>query len=773
LDIAKQCIPTRKVNIRPSEPPWINSIIKSKIRKRKRLYRKAKLTDSDDHWKRFKQIRNEIVDLVKKAKTEHIEKLSSKLKSDLPSTKSWWSTLKRFINSNSNVHIPPLQNNGNIAYTNEEKTNIFNDFFHKQTLLADSDINAPVLEPLCASKLESLLFTPEEVHDVLVSLPLGKASGPDMVNNRLLKELSKELSTPLCKLFNFSIDSATVPASWKLAHVSPIFKSGDPSLVSNYRPISLLSNIDKVFERLIFKHLYNHFHDNSILTPFQSGFIPGDSTVNQLTFLYNSFCKALDQGKEVRVIFCDISKAFDRVWHNGLISKLKASGVDGKLLSWFQNYLSDRKQKVVLSGTYSYLLTPKAGVPQGSILGPLLFLLYINDIVVDIQANIRLFADDTSLYIVVDDPVQSAITINSDIDKITSWADTWLVNFNPVKTESLIISRKRNKPNHPPLYMKQQQIKEVISHKHLGIFLSNNCSWHSQFEYMTAKAWKRINIMRKLKFTIDRKSLETIYISFVRPILEYGDIIWSNCTKYEKDELEKIQLEAARIATGATKLVSRQFLYDETGWEPLENRRLQHCLILFYKMVNNITPSYLSSLIPNRQQSEESYVLRNHNNLPTPFCKTSLYKESFLPSTINRWNDLPINIRESPTLPSFKRAISPKSPSKPQHLYHGNRKYQVLHLRLRTLCSGLNKHLYDKNIVNSALCHCGSVEDNQHYFFHCPSYDDQRDLLLSVVSQLCTPSVKVLLYGNPMLDLQSNIAIIEAVHQFIKTTKRL
>ena len=199
-------------------------------------------------------------------------------------------------------------------------------------------------------------------------------------------------------------------------------------------------------------------------------------------------CQALDQGKEVRAVFCDISKAFDRVWHAGLIHKLQAVGVCGSVLKWFKNYLSNRKQRVVLPGITSDWVYILAGVPQGSILGPLLFLLYINDIVNDIGANIRLFADDTSLSIIVENPVMAAACLNTDLSKLSHWAATWLVLFNPTKTESLIFSRKLNKPLHPPLFMENQQIVEVESHKHLGVILSADCTWHKHIKYITDKA---------------------------------------------------------------------------------------------------------------------------------------------------------------------------------------------------------------------------------------------------------------------------------------------
>ena len=189
--------------------------------------------------------------------------------------------------------------------------------------------------------------------------------------------------------------------------------------VSNYHPISLLNCLEKVPERVVFKHIYNYYRDNGILSPLQSGFIPADATTNQLTFLYNTFCQALDSGKEVCVVFCDASKAFDRVWHNGLLCKLRAAGVSGSLLSWFSSYLSERRQRVIIPGTQSDWKHIHGGVPQGSILGPLLFLLYISDIVKNIGSNIRLFADDTSLFIVVDNPNTTAEALNSDLEIIS------------------------------------------------------------------------------------------------------------------------------------------------------------------------------------------------------------------------------------------------------------------------------------------------------------------------------------------------------------------
>ena len=171
----------------------------------------------------------------------------------------------------------------------------------------------------------------------MYSLKLGKATGQDNINNRILKEAALQLANPLCDLFNYSMSKSICPNIWKEANVSPIYKKDDPSLVSNYRPISLHSTVGKVMEKVIHKHIYNFLKDHEVLTRLQSGFVPGDSTANQLVDIYNTFCKALDDGKEVGAVFCDISKAFDRVWHKGLLFKLKQAGIGSTLLQWLAN----------------------------------------------------------------------------------------------------------------------------------------------------------------------------------------------------------------------------------------------------------------------------------------------------------------------------------------------------------------------------------------------------------------------------------------------------
>lgn len=244
--------------------------------------------------------------------------------------------------------------------------------------------------------------------------------------------------------------------------------------------------------------------------------------------------------------------------------------------------------------------------------------------------------------------------------------------------------------------MNNQQITEINSHKHLGIYFSNDCSWHDHINYTVVKAWGRINVMRKLKFKLDRKALETIFIAFIRPLLEYGDIIWDNCTQYEKQELEKVQTEAARIATGTTKLVSLNSLYTEIGWQTLEQRRTNHKLTLFYKMKNNLSPTYLSSLVPQPVNSISRYNLRNADDLQSIASRTNLYYMSFLPSVVRDWNNLPEQAKQLDSVNSFKSYLNRDRASIPKYYYVGSRKSQILHTRLRTNCSCLNHDLFLK-----------------------------------------------------------------------------
>ena len=230
--------------------------------------------------------------------------------------------------------------------------------------------------------------------------------------------------------------------------------------------------------------------------------------------------------------------------------------------------------------------------------GPFLdrcFLSYtLNDIVHEIHSNIRLFVDDTSLYIIVDYPISAAQILNVDLERIGNWASVWLVGFNANKTEAFLASRKTDEVIHPTLFLNDVPICEVTTHKHLGLFFSKRLDWQSHIEYIQEKAWARMNLLRSLKFTLDRKSLQQIYFTFIRPVLEYADVVLDNCTEQQSELLEKVQREAGRIVTGTTKFIGIEELDAELGWLKLSERRNLHKLYQFFKMENGLSPMYLT-----------------------------------------------------------------------------------------------------------------------------------------------------------------------------------
>jgi hypothetical protein len=442
--------------------------------------------------------------------------------------------------------------------------------------------------------------------------------------------------------------------------------------------------------------------------------------------LYHQFCKAVSEGKEIRVVFLDISKAFDRVWHKGLIYKLQKAGIKGRLLHWFIDYLHERFQRVIIKGEFSEWLRIVAGVPQGSVLGPLLFLIFINDITNVIEhCNIRMFADDTCLFVTVDNREEAAADLNNDLVNVQNWANQWLINFSPPKTESLTISNKANLNLHPALLLNNFPVKEVQFHKHLGVTFTQSLRWNKHIDEVCSKCYKKLDIMKHLKFKLDRKSLETIYMSFILPSLDYGDYLYAGTYDSDLCKLDRIHVEAMRNVTGATARSNIILLFEETGWFKLSDRRENHALCALYKTINGLSPIVLTSAYESLTEYNQPYQLRSQGKIPIPFARTESYKRSFFPDTIRKWNLLDNEIKHLPTYEVFKETLNKLKYSVPEILYYGARWASVHHARLRLGCSKINHHLFSNlHVVQSPACECGAdIEDPIHFLFICPLFD--------------------------------------------------
>ena len=719
--------------------------------------------------------------MIRIAKNDYFEKISIRINTGQKrSSKEWWRLCKCISFGKSNIDsIPPLLYDDTMFSDDFQKANILNKYFTSISNIADADENVNIYNQPPTHNLENISITSKDVYDIIKSLKVNKASGMDGVSHRILKEAIESISEPLCKIFNKSLHQGIFPTQWKYANVIPIYKSKETFLPSNYRPVSLLSTISKVFERCVFKYLNNYLLLNEIIETNQSAFTAGDGTVNQLITIHDDICKLLDDGNDVQMIFFDISKAFDRVWHNGLLFKLEHIGICGNLIDWFKNYLSGRKQRVVIRGQSSTFLEVKSGVPQGSVLGPILFLIYINDITSGITSNKKLYADDTSLYypIMKNREHECYQVIKRDLHYIEAWGKQWKVNFNPLKTERLLMSRKDNiNIFHCDLFFQGEMIKIVDDHKHIGLTYSSNCTWKTHLNNIHSTASKRIDILKTLKWKLNRRSLEILYVSFVRPLFEYADVVWDSAPSHQYlfDNIEKLQIEAARIVTGTNRYSSKELLYRETGWLQLSTRRSIHRLNLCHKIVNGTCPRHLRTKLNEYQTHTNPYETRGQNDLYIPLCRTETLRNSFFPFTMKLWNALDESLKLSPSHEIFRiRLFNMFNPNKTKYYYYlGDRRCSAILSSLRTGCSQLNSDLFQNGLIDNKYCSCGFEETPEHYLLYCENHRYVREQFQTDTTDLGLLSVNMILHGLENNRLTDNQLLHKAVSKYILATER-
>ena len=417
-------IPHKNVTIRPRDKPWMTGQIRRSIRKRDRLlktYSKRKLLVS---WDRYRVQRNLVVCLVRKAKINYNIKINQTLSDPAISSKKWWGIVKSLYGNKCHSAIPAICEGNVLISDPKREVHVFNEYFVSQATLSNNDsAEIPFLLRWSPDSISVITTDEQMVHHLLSTVNTPKACGCDGISNKIIRFCCEGLYKPFTSLINTSFRH---PSAWKLANVLPLFKKDDRQLKTNYRPVSLLSSLSKICEKVALFHLFNFLSKIGFFYRFQSGFRPGDSTVMQLVYIVHKIYEALEEGSEMRAVFLDISKAFDRVWHRGLIARLRSIGIEGSLLNWFVSYLSCRKQRVIIEGVHSDWCNIETGVPQGSVLGPLLFLININDLPTTITSNCFLFADDCFLLEKVQSPGDCAAKLNHDLRSIP---DMWLVSL--------------------------------------------------------------------------------------------------------------------------------------------------------------------------------------------------------------------------------------------------------------------------------------------------------------------------------------------------------
>ena len=645
---------TVKVN---RNPPWLTHDLLAAIRSRNILYRRAHKTGKEAHLDCYRKKRNEVANMLKSAKFKFFEQL------DPSNPKVFWKTTKYLNSQKSTIPVlkdahgqPVSDDSGKAALLNEFFAKCFNTSIPKLEDWTTVDFD---LDPSYCP--EEFLCDEEEVLDLLLSLDTTKANGSDGISATMLKSTVYSIAPQITKLFNKSIMSGKLPSSWKLSSVVPVPKGNDNTNVANYRPISLLPIISKLLERHMYWVIAKHFELHSPISIYQWGFQPRKSTTAALLNVYNDWSAALDRGKEVCAIFFDLRKAFDSVPHRCLIDKLTLAGLDPYILRWLISYLCNRRQYVVLNGKASLTTYVESGVPQGSVLGPLLFLFYINDSVQEPLSDgtlISLYADDILMYRIIHS-TRDYEALQEDTDTVSSWVDSNDLALNSIKCKYMVVSRlkSRSVPSQTML-LYNQPMEQVSNYKYLGVILTNDLSWSLHIDKIACKTRRLVGFLyRKFYRWATSRALIRLYLCLIRPHLEYAVSVWNPYLKKDEQKLESIQKFALKIC-----LKSWDRSYSDNlqacNLPSLADRRKMLCLVYLYKAINGyvVTPNN-APLEPRicsyntRSNSRKTYI--------QPYAHSNLYFHSFYPSTLSLWNSLPHvqSITTSPSIPSFKRNL--------------------------------------------------------------------------------------------------------------------
>jgi len=517
--------------------PWINRKVKKLLRQKKRLFAQAKKTGN---WTNFRFIQKECRRKIRQAEWNHINTvIEDGLKEN--NVKPFW----RYVKSRKqdNAGVAPLLQDGSLHSDSTTKAKILLRQF--QSVFTKSDCRTP---PTMKGKpfptLDDLIISTSGVAKLLRNLNPSKASGPDDIPNRVLKTCADSIAPSLAAIFSLSIKSGQLPSDWRTANISSVFKKGDRNKAENYRPVSLTSVASKILEHIICRHLHSHFERHAILTNRNHGFRTGHSCETQLLTTVNDIMQGHDAGRQTDVIILDFSKAFDTVPHSKLLHKLEHYGVRGPILSWLTSFLTERTMRVVLEGEASDDVAVESGVPQGTVLGPLLFLCHINDLPDAVKSTVRLFADDCLLYRVIR-TFQDHLALQADLKKLEEWAIQWGMRFNAQKCYVLPTKSKSQF-----FYSLGDTIlQHVEQNPYLGIQISSDLKWSTHITGLCKKVGSTIGFLRRNLRNCPQECRRLAYIALARSSLEYAAVVWDPYLRKDIDKLESMQRRAARFIT--------------------------------------------------------------------------------------------------------------------------------------------------------------------------------------------------------------------------------
>ncbi len=643
-DIQEAHIPTTTTRTKFHQP-WISPQLRRLARRKQRAWKKAKESGDVRDQERYNKIKQE----TKKTNRNTYKAYVNNMISDDKDTKQLWKYIKS--RKTDTTGVAPLSTSGISFSDSKAKSDILNEQFC--SVFTEEDLsNIPSLDQCQCPAMPDIVVTEAGVTSLLKKINPKKACGPDNIPGRLLQLLSQELSPIITLLFNRSLQTGEIPRIWKHALVQPLFKKGDRSRATNYRPISLTSICCKLLEHIVRSAITKHLEAHNLLSDGQHGFRKQRSCETQLIMTIDDLASTIDATKQTDLILLDFSKAFDRVPHQRLLRKLAHYGVTGKPLAWIESFLMNRSQEVVVEGERSEKGAVTSGVPQGSVLGPTLFLVYINDLSADISSNVRLFADDTIVYRPITTPADTDL-LQSDIDKLGSWEKTWQMGFNVEKCNSLTVTL-RKKPIVQHYVLNNKSLERVSSAKYLGVTLTSNLNWAKHVKAITAKANKTSAFVYRNLKGCPAKVHTTCYKTLVRPVLEYASSVWSPHQKNLIQDLEMVQRRAARrICKDFSRETSATALVKSLGLETLKSRRDTGRAIMMYKVMEgsvcvNPRPGVIT---PTPRDT------RTKHGLQLPHTRTNIMLHSFFPQAIRMWNSIPTIATEAPSADAFRNAL--------------------------------------------------------------------------------------------------------------------
>lgn len=621
-------------------PPWWRASLGRVIKRRNGCWKHYREVGTQLSWIKYTKQRNLAVALIRSAKRKYELKLALKVK-DQP--KRYYSYAQSKRNYRGSVGTLIIDGN-HIAPDDKSKASVLSQYFSSVHRI-DNGALVPCSPNVLPADIMNIDVTEEEVIKVLSSLDTNKAPGPDGIHPAIIKPLARIIANPVCKLFTVSLEEGTLPSDWKTAVVVALHKGGSTSDRSNYRPVSLTSIIGKCMEKIIRTHICGHLVQHSMLNSAQHGFLKNRSCLTNLLCYLEEVTEKIDEGKIVEVCYLDFSKAFDSVNHRLLLYKIGNFGIVGKIHQWLTQFLTGRTFTVKVGEETSSLVQLTSGVPQGSVLGPLLFLLFINDLTESIVSPSFIFADDVKVV-----GANGRADLERDIEKIVAWSQKWDLPLNAGKSQ--LLSKARNSLLAVGDWG-QFEVSTVDKTKDLGVIVTADFSWSAQCEAAAHRARRELF---KLKSVLSCKKSDVFmpfYKAIVRPHLEYCVQAWAPLYKKDALCLEKVQRLATRIIEGQRGKDYSQRLSDLNLFS-LERRRVRGDLIEVFKIKKGllgISAGDFFTEAPHRVTRGHEYKLMKQH------CRLNIRANFFSNRIVNRWNKLPEELINLSNVQAFKKAL--------------------------------------------------------------------------------------------------------------------